>query len=118
MFDIRWEGAPTVFISETNRDGRKGPEHRPCILGSGGGIRTQGTLLTANSGYRDGNTAAAREADREDCPLVLNIATVSNNTAGFEPGTPAAAGIMGYIGGRLTHQQQPSSGKTSPYEAE
>ena len=115
VLEIIWQNKPNVSISGLTVTGGKTLSTQPGG-GSGGGILTQGALLTLTNVTVSGNTAGNQGGGiLKTGPLILNSCTVSNNTAGYEPGTPGGGGIMDYINGPLTLNNSTISGNSSPF---
>lgn len=100
VIDIR--GDSTVSISGLTVTGGVAPDLGGLIIGAGGGISTQGTLLTLTNVTVRGNSAQSSTDPSlgggisKNGQLILNNCTVSNNSASF------GGGISNYIGGPLT----------------
>lgn len=103
-------GASTVYISGLTLTGGKTLNSSPGG-GDGGGIRTQGTLLTLTNVTVDGNEADYGGGIEVDGPVTLHNSTVSNNTALAGGG----GGIMNYINGPLILNNSTVSGNKGGY---
>ena len=109
VLEIRPVNTTNVHISGLTVTGGKTLNSSPGG-GAGGGIKTQGTLLTLTNVTVDHNEADYGAGIEVDGPTTLNSSTVSNNSASYGPG-----GIDNYINGPLTLNNSTVSGNSGGF---